>query len=428
MATQQASIFAEIVKVDKEKRLVTGYASTTALDLDGQRADAEWLKSAIPEWMTWGNIREMHGPSAVGVAEDATIDQKGAIITAKIVDDDAWKKVAEGVYKGFSIGVKHPVIVKDASAPNGLIKGGTIVEVSLVDRPANPECVLTVAKAADGEWQPGEGATVEKAVWSTAYINDLPDSAFAYIEPGGEKDSEGKTVPRSKRHLPYKDKDGKIDPAHVRNALARLDQTDIPEEAKAKARRRLVAAAKEVGIEVSDDAEKKAAEETLDLLAKALGMTPDELKTAMQDAVQRAKETARETGDDGDGDVDNTDDPKHQDEEQDEEETDATKAAGPDLTKVFRADAFKAAVAEAVKGAVSEAVRPLEERLKKVEELAAPAKAQARPVEKSFAANGDAATARMALNKAAEALQSLPEEERIKAVAALIGGNYGGAR
>lgn len=68
--------------------------------------------------------------------------------------------------------------------------------------------------------------------WSTAEVNDLPDSSFAYISSGGTKDEEGKTTPRSLRHLPYKDADGKPDLAHVRNALARLNQTDIPESAK----------------------------------------------------------------------------------------------------------------------------------------------------------------------------------------------------
>lgn len=89
--------------------------------------------------------------------------------------------------------------------------------------------------------------------WTTAYINDLPDECFAYIEPGGRKDEEGKTVPRSLRHLPYKDKDGKIDLPHLRNALARLPQTDIPLEAKKQALRKLLAAAREAGVEVDEE-------------------------------------------------------------------------------------------------------------------------------------------------------------------------------
>ena len=75
--------------------------------------------------------------------------------------------------------------------------------------------------------------------------NNLPDSDFAYIQPGGKKDASGKTTPRSLRHLPIPDA------AHVRNALARLDQTDISPEAKKAALRKIKAAAKKFGIKVS---------------------------------------------------------------------------------------------------------------------------------------------------------------------------------
>ncbi len=62
--------------------------------------------------------------------------------------------------------------------------------------------------------------------WTTQYTNNLPDSAFLFIGPGGEKDDEGKTTPRSLRHLPYRNENGDIDAEHLRNALARLDQVD----------------------------------------------------------------------------------------------------------------------------------------------------------------------------------------------------------
>lgn len=84
--------------------------------------------------------------------------------------------------------------------------------------------------------------------WTAEYINSLPDSCFAYIEPGGTKDGEGKTVPRRLRHLPYKDENGKIDLPHLRNALARLPQTNLSVEAKRKAKEILTAAAREVGL------------------------------------------------------------------------------------------------------------------------------------------------------------------------------------
>lgn len=81
------------------------------------------------------------------------------------------------------------------------------------------------------------------AEMSSASINDLPDSAFAFIEPGGTKDSDGKTIPRSKRHFPVHDE------AHTRNALARLSSSPFGPKAKGK----VVAAAKKYGIHVSDD-------------------------------------------------------------------------------------------------------------------------------------------------------------------------------
>ncbi len=61
-------------------------------------------------------------------------------------------------------------------------------------------------------------AVALRAQLTTAEINDLDDSAFAYIQPGGKKDSSGKTVPRSYRHFCI------IDAVHVRNALARIGQ------------------------------------------------------------------------------------------------------------------------------------------------------------------------------------------------------------
>lgn len=81
----------------------------------------------------------------------------------------------------------------------------------------------------------------ENAKWSAAYMNDLPDGSFLYIEPGGSKDDSGKTTPRTLRHFPYKDKTGKVDMPHLRNALSRIPQSKVTKSAKeaatAKAKR-----------------------------------------------------------------------------------------------------------------------------------------------------------------------------------------------
>jgi len=75
------------------------------------------------------------------------------------------------------------------------------------------------------------------ARWSRRYKNQLPDSHFFYVEPGGRKVRQKRgtfTIPKSKRKLPYRDLQGRVDAAHVRNAISRAGQkkTRIPETEK----------------------------------------------------------------------------------------------------------------------------------------------------------------------------------------------------
>ncbi|HEY3315255.1 MAG TPA: hypothetical protein VGL40_08295 [Bacillota bacterium] len=167
-------LYAPLVKIDEEKRLVFGYVSSDRVDLDGQIADAEWLKRELPDWFRWGNIREMHQLSAVGVAKDLEWDEKGPFVVSKVVDGEAWKKVKEGVYKGYSIGIKGTRTQLDAKAPHGRIVGGKIIEISYVDRPANEDGRFTLFKSVGlGEWKDMQtGVVVKKAALSHEDIRD----------------------------------------------------------------------------------------------------------------------------------------------------------------------------------------------------------------------------------------------------------------
>jgi hypothetical protein len=65
---------------------------------------------------------------------------------------------------------------------------------------------------------------------------ELKDTDYAYIDRNGE------------RHLPINDD------SHIRNAMARWNQTDFDSKsAKEEARKKILAAAKKHGIEISDD-------------------------------------------------------------------------------------------------------------------------------------------------------------------------------
>ncbi len=124
---------------------------------------------------------------------------------------------------------------------------------NLVDDPANPKAVITLLKRVAKE-QPAIGSThvnvpdwltkeaeyLSRAEQTSGERNALPDSAFAAVWT----DADG----RKQRKLPYRRADGAVDLPHLRNALSRLSQTDMPAELKPKARGKLEAAAASAGV------------------------------------------------------------------------------------------------------------------------------------------------------------------------------------
>jgi phage head maturation protease len=146
-------IYLPIAKIDAAQRMVFGYASTEARDDQGEIVKREALDGALGDYMKFANIREMHQLSAVGKAKEAAVDDKGLYVAAKVVDDRAWDKVVERVYQGFSIGGK--VTARDP-ADYKTITGLRLDEISLVDRPANPEAVFDCWKRSTSALAPGE--------------------------------------------------------------------------------------------------------------------------------------------------------------------------------------------------------------------------------------------------------------------------------
>jgi hypothetical protein len=155
MANLTTTSYFSIEKADRNAdgtMTVYGKATDDSLDIDQQICDGEWLKRAMPAWFkSGGNIREQHSNIAAGVAKEYEAKADGHYIGVLVVDPVSVKKVDAGVLKGFSVGIKNPRVVRDSKAANGRIVDGQIVEVSLVDRPANPNCQLVLAKSVDGE-------------------------------------------------------------------------------------------------------------------------------------------------------------------------------------------------------------------------------------------------------------------------------------
>jgi len=197
--------FVAITKVDDEKRMVYGIANSDTLDCQDEIVEWEATKQAIPEFCKWRNLREMHGDTAAGTVPELEVDDvsKKLNIGAKVVDDNAWKKVKEGVYKGFSIGGKALERIKQFDTALGKnisrVKKYVLNEISLVDRPANPDCVFTMMKRADSDI-PSQRDPLSKdlsimrkivndldgKVLTDNQIDKLGDNLFALIKKNGD--------------------------------------------------------------------------------------------------------------------------------------------------------------------------------------------------------------------------------------------------
>lgn len=138
-------------KVDEAHRLVSGWATLDNIDTQGDVVLAEASAKAFAR--ARGNIREMHQPLAVGRMVDFREDEfydtqaqkfyRGIFVTARVSEgaEDTWKKVLDGTLTGFSIGGEinkaSNEFVKEAGRTVRFIEDYDLVELSLVDNPAN---------------------------------------------------------------------------------------------------------------------------------------------------------------------------------------------------------------------------------------------------------------------------------------------------
>jgi hypothetical protein len=145
-----ARVFGSITKFEKQADgtlYVEGIASSESVDSQGEIVKASAIKAAATDYLKFPAVREMHQLIAAGKALGLDVGEDGkTYIAAKIVDPIAIRKIEEGVYKGFSIGGSVPPGGRNKDDPK-IIEQLKLSEISLVDRPANPDCVVTLFKA-----------------------------------------------------------------------------------------------------------------------------------------------------------------------------------------------------------------------------------------------------------------------------------------
>ena len=192
---------------DGDTLYVYGRCTTPEVDTDDQVVDSGWSGPALKEYLaTAPTVRVQHNPqrdpAGSAIRVDVNRDGDGAHWLKAAVDEPiAARLVKRGHLRAFSVGIARPVIERDTTgkARGGVIKGGKIVEVSLVDSPANRSCFLEIAKsAADGTCeftgkvvadedvlQKALGADLTKAAGADDdFVNvDLPKGASISISP-----------------------------------------------------------------------------------------------------------------------------------------------------------------------------------------------------------------------------------------------------
>jgi len=254
-------------KVNREKRTVSGFATLDNLDQTGDVVTAEASLKAFESFR--GNIREMHGSNAVGkmvsFKPETFYDPitkefyNGVYVDAYISKgaQDTWEKILDGTLAGFSIGGKIVESENEVNKSNGktvrFIKEYALMELSVVDSPANELCNILSVQKMNGQLV-FKGMATEIVAENIFYCEDS-DSVFVSTESSYDSPVTGKPATligwvESNDVNKAKEIDKILD-LHKRSRLS-LPETQIAKQADI-----------EGGNEVSENTETVAVEETV---------------------------------------------------------------------------------------------------------------------------------------------------------------------
>ena len=188
------SLSVPFTKVNREKRTVSGFATLDNLDQTGDLVTAEASMKAFENFR--GNIREMHGSNAVGkmvsFRPETFYDPKsGEFYNGVYVDayiskgaQDTWEKILDGTLAGFSIGGKIIESDHEVNKATGktvrFIKDYALMELSVVDSPANELCNILSIQKMNGQLM-FKGIAAETITENIFYDKDT-DAVFVSTE------------------------------------------------------------------------------------------------------------------------------------------------------------------------------------------------------------------------------------------------------
>jgi hypothetical protein len=365
-----------IGKVDKERRIVSGFATLDNVDKQGDVVDTSASLNAFKNFR--GNLREMHQPSAVGkivsFKEDKYFDPgtkkfySGVYVSAYVSKgaQDAWEKVLDGTYSGFSIGGNIKKF--DDEYNEGMDKAVRIIkeyelhELSLVDNPANQFANIFSIEKVNGE------TTIDGYLSKTEIENVFWDSENDMVLLSDSDSAVSPTSGKPMQNIGFVEKTDAdnsdvikflVDSAKGINTIEITKEvspmTDATNEAVEVAAEEAVveeAAVEESQVAPEADTTVESAEASVEKAAKSDDMDMDDKEDEDEDEMSKAK-SDKAYG-------------------KDEEEDDMSKAKSAmpedEKTEVAKSDdGFEAAIAD-VKDTVSKAFSDLTETVKSLYE------------------------------------------------------------
>ena len=302
-------LFLPLLKVDLDRRLVSGVATAETPDRAGEIFDYASSKPYFEQWSaealaasggkSLGAVRAMHGPVAAGKLTDIAFDDDAKRITvaAKIVDDDEWRKVQEGVYTGFSQGGRY--VKRWPDADTGLTRyTAEPHEISLVDLPCVRDATFEVVKNGVVEKRafaarPEAAAPGQETDAVTAPIDQTLDAIDAALGAEKREFSAAEREKDAEAGVAMPDGSYPIKSAEdVENAVRDYNRSGQKPDVKAH----IIARAKAIGAEsaLPDDWTKKAEKSAAPIVApSAPHNAPEALAKAAAALAQAARKLER---------------------------------------------------------------------------------------------------------------------------------------
>lgn len=140
---------------DNGERFIAGFCSTEEVDTQGTRVIIP--DEVFEDYIAWSNVRYMHAYNPVGRVVEwdrrSVGDVPGWYIKVLIADDDVWKKIEAGVLTAFSVGFlvdqEASHVPSDGEDGETVLVAAKLIEISIVDRPANESCKFVITKRED---------------------------------------------------------------------------------------------------------------------------------------------------------------------------------------------------------------------------------------------------------------------------------------